>query len=692
MYMRKALSLITLVLLATTSFAATTWVDQTSNLPSAATTGGLNDVFFIDDNIGLAVGSDETIVKTTDGGSNWTKRSVTGTGATFDCSAVYFPSSSVGYVVGSQNSDGVVLKSTDGGDFWSSALVLIDANLIRDVFFIDDNIGWICGDSAKPVFKTTNGGGSWVETTDGFSVADKNKIYYGIHFVSSQIGWVVGDSGVIYKTTDGGTNWSAQTSGTANQLNDVYFADASNGWAVGDSGTILKTTNGGTSWSSKTSGTANNLNSVSFPSATQGWTVGDSGVILASTDGGDTWTAQTSGTTADINGVNFADQFNGWVVGEGASSANVVEMAAIISIASVTRTHPTSGDVSWESQGALRQVKVTGENFNSGTTLSFPSTNISVYNATAANSSELNAMIWVPATESTGLISAKVANTDTASDTLANAFDIHAGGTGPIVTSYEVTNAQTGSSIVFTDAPQLTVDLQDTSQGITEGSVRFTVVIGNPPTHYWTFFPVGTGYFTALEQSGSLITKAQVQANWRKVTNLSTGATSWIQDVFTTGSRAAVYFYGEDADSIPTTLALYNNEVYCQFGAPQQAIANLLVSNLVSEAEPGVTIQAEVTEDIANEITTDGAVLLVNGGNGLMTNHNVIFRRVNPGATASGVRAAALDKTIVQVSTPDLNPFGSSHGPPAGIYVIFAKTARTNQVFAKGYVVSQPWR
>ncbi len=41
--------------------------------------------------------------------------------------------------------------------------------------------------------------------------------------------------------------------------------DATTGYAVGDNGTILKTTDGGANWTAQTSGTTNNFFSVSFP-------------------------------------------------------------------------------------------------------------------------------------------------------------------------------------------------------------------------------------------------------------------------------------------------------------------------------------------------------------------------------------------------------------------------------------------
>ncbi len=65
----------------------------------------------------------------------------------------------------------------------------------------------------------------------------------------SNTGWVVGFSGTILKTTDGGATWSAQRSGTLEDLTSAHFipqGGINTGWAVGYFGTILKTTSGET--------------------------------------------------------------------------------------------------------------------------------------------------------------------------------------------------------------------------------------------------------------------------------------------------------------------------------------------------------------------------------------------------------------------------------------------------------------
>ena len=71
-------------------------------------------------------------------------------------------------------------------------------------------------------------------------------VLFGVSFTDANNGTAVGSDGLILRTTDGGANWTNQTSGTTSFLNDVSFTDTNNGTAVGENGTILRTTNGGT--------------------------------------------------------------------------------------------------------------------------------------------------------------------------------------------------------------------------------------------------------------------------------------------------------------------------------------------------------------------------------------------------------------------------------------------------------------
>jgi photosystem II stability/assembly factor-like uncharacterized protein len=169
------------------------------------------------------------------------------------------------------------------------------------------------------ILHTTNGGADWSPQTSGVS-STLNQVF----FVNSNVGWAVGSSGVIINTVDGGLNWGRQTSNSTRSLNNLHFTDANNGWVVGSSGTILKTTNGGTTWEPQNIISSNTSSSgVHFIDSNTGWIsvtqVGESAFILSTTDGGATWTTSHLGINLALQSLQFVDAQTGWGVGIGGS-------------------------------------------------------------------------------------------------------------------------------------------------------------------------------------------------------------------------------------------------------------------------------------------------------------------------------------------------------------------------------------
>jgi len=157
---------------------------------------------------------------------------------------------------------------------------------------------------------TTDGGTNWNTQTTGTTMR-----LFSVYFTDNNTGWVVGENGTILKTVDGGTNWESQPRGTQHSLYAIYFTDQNVGWAVGYMGIILKTTNGGTNWNYQESWTTNNIFSIHFTDISYGWAVGDLGTVLNTTDGGTNWNSQSSGTLKGLRSVYFTDNNTGWAVG-----------------------------------------------------------------------------------------------------------------------------------------------------------------------------------------------------------------------------------------------------------------------------------------------------------------------------------------------------------------------------------------
>src|SRR5262249_17025874 len=141
----------------------------------------------------------------------------------------------------------------------------------------------------------------------------------------------VGTSGVLMHTINGGATWTDQIRQvTEIELMGVFFTDANTGTAVGGDarsissrGTpvILRTTDGGTTWTRQESGTNENIEGVFFLDADTGIAVTKGaaygGSVLRTTDGGATWTHPDGGTILyGLRAVAFKDAHTGLAVGD----------------------------------------------------------------------------------------------------------------------------------------------------------------------------------------------------------------------------------------------------------------------------------------------------------------------------------------------------------------------------------------
>lgn len=282
----------------------------------------LKDICFVDANNGWVVGSNNKILKTTNGGLTWTSK----TTELRELRRVYFININYGWACGRDSS---IIKTTDGGNTWISKMV---GDLIDCVFFINKDIGWAAGWS---IYKTNDGGETWsIQSSEDFAL---NDIFFTDENNGVAVGGSVyqyGDYGSLVRTTNGGDTWIPQLDeyggyllNDLHQLNGVFFIDANNGWAVGgtqiqlvqgkyvETDLILKTTDGGKTWIDKPSGTPHALYSVYFTDANNGWAVGGYGTVLKTTNGGENWMLQTSGTSIQLNAIFFAGNKNGIIVG-----------------------------------------------------------------------------------------------------------------------------------------------------------------------------------------------------------------------------------------------------------------------------------------------------------------------------------------------------------------------------------------
>ncbi|MBN8570513.1 MAG: T9SS type A sorting domain-containing protein [Ignavibacteria bacterium] len=229
---------------------------------------------------GYISGQKGKVYFTSNAGTSWTLRPLPDTSK--NVVGISFVSDSIGFVLLNRTDTNTVLYSTsDKGLTWSPKLNG-GANLY-DIYFQTINNGWVCGDNGS-IKKTTNGGTNW--TANNFGTDNYKSVYF---LQNSGIGFISGSNGKIIKTTNSGTNWVSQTTNTTKNLNSVIFSDSLMGYAVGDSGTILKTTNGGTNWIIQSSYTILNLRSIDKINSNKLIASGDRGLIIYTTNGGNEW-------------------------------------------------------------------------------------------------------------------------------------------------------------------------------------------------------------------------------------------------------------------------------------------------------------------------------------------------------------------------------------------------------------------
>ena len=79
--------------------------------------------------------------------------------------SVYFVDDSIGWAAGSEYNgsifQGVIFKTTNQGETWTTQAIGV-TNILDDIFFINENTGWTVGGDGI-ILKTTDGGENWID-------------------------------------------------------------------------------------------------------------------------------------------------------------------------------------------------------------------------------------------------------------------------------------------------------------------------------------------------------------------------------------------------------------------------------------------------------------------------------------------------------------------------------------------------
>ncbi|HMV86764.1 MAG TPA: YCF48-related protein [Blastocatellia bacterium] len=285
----------------------------------------INFIHFLDWNHGWMIGEaikgigsrdedegETLLLNTINGGRTWMIQKIP------NLLSVYFTDLQNGWAVGK---NATLLRTTNGGTDWKPVteiqsvigLPVESSNYnfgFRDVFFLDANHGWLIGNfygraqsNIGGLFATEDGGATWKRVpvtlqTQKVSGRFTPGLLHSVQFTDASHGSVTGEmtdgEGRYFfalHTRDGGQTWE-QFRTPSRATHSTQFLDPANGWmaafapregsaeAVVYDTSLMRTDNGGLSWQNDFTAKGSRIRSVFFLSPNKGWAVGDRGIIL----------------------------------------------------------------------------------------------------------------------------------------------------------------------------------------------------------------------------------------------------------------------------------------------------------------------------------------------------------------------------------------------------------------------------
>ncbi|MGE8553978.1 MAG: YCF48-related protein [Chryseobacterium jejuense] len=235
-----------------------------------------------------------------DGGITWRKL------FRDDCLDIQMLNDNVGFVLKGHQ----IFKTTNA--FTTSIPYTVSGDFLKKMYFVNESVGFVCG-STGVIYKTTNGGANF--TSISLSI---NTTLNDVFFINPNIGFVSGDNGTLYKTTNQGANWTPIPLNTTG-IDKILFINDTEGYVTGNNGGIFKTTDQGNSWTTLTTNTPYRLFDIKY-NAGKLYAVGQDNRLLKSSDMGQTWTQQRLMDTFPYNNLHSIGFVNGTIVIGGKSN------------------------------------------------------------------------------------------------------------------------------------------------------------------------------------------------------------------------------------------------------------------------------------------------------------------------------------------------------------------------------------
>ena len=325
------------------SVPAQSWIRQ-NPFPQLSV---MQDIDF-DGQWGIAVGDENTLFTTTNGGSTWIPRRLPQGGSLYQAALVVPGTGGSLLLAGGYD----LVISRDGGQSWEVAnagvqlVYKIQALPDGSLLVLDADYGWRSTDHGMNWQTVNMPGGNitagyfttalhgWVQfggfdnnqvwvTSDGgisWNLRDplKHPIISEIQMLNDQVGFL-GTRDYVYKTTDGGNTWVKMHATPAYSILDLHAVNENEIWTCQNNGFIFYTLDGGGQWQEIDPAIINSNKTNAIYANDQGkiWVAGKYVSLLYSADFGGHWADQIPNAKGIMYTPHFFDEEIGIVGSSG---------------------------------------------------------------------------------------------------------------------------------------------------------------------------------------------------------------------------------------------------------------------------------------------------------------------------------------------------------------------------------------
>lgn len=255
----------------------------------------INDVWFFNAADGLLCTS-SGIYYSVDSGKTWNLR----TSVLKNYINLFFVNNLVGFA---QKRDSIS-TTTDGGSNWITRK--LPRSDVQDIHFITPSTGFAFGSGMA--YKTVDTAKTWTQVTANGSLS--------VFFIDQLRGYMHQADGYIYSSIDGGTTWQKKSNSNVSMggIDYLFFSDINTGWLVNFNYGLFKTNNGGLDWTNVLSvNSATEAAIDCFFASNNDGVVSSTKRVFSTSNSAVDWRTEVIMHTRTVGELHFLDKNTGWV-------------------------------------------------------------------------------------------------------------------------------------------------------------------------------------------------------------------------------------------------------------------------------------------------------------------------------------------------------------------------------------------